>query len=44
MTGLSYSSDKLVKMRDYVATASDDTDLVFVVCKKVAYPYTLCVL
>lgn len=29
--GLSYSSDKLVKMRDYVATASDDTDLVFVV-------------
>lgn len=31
--GLSYSSDKLVKMRDYVAGSSDDTDLVFVVYK-----------
>ncbi|KAL6011008.1 hypothetical protein ACLOJK_001452 [Asimina triloba] len=28
---LSYSSEKLVQMRDYVAAASDDIDLVFVV-------------
>ncbi|PON88886.1 Ribosomal biogenesis, methyltransferase, EMG1/NEP [Trema orientale] len=29
--GLSYSSDKLVKMHDYVETFSDETNLVFVV-------------
>ncbi|KAG9450034.1 hypothetical protein H6P81_009999 [Aristolochia fimbriata] len=29
--GLSHSSEKLVQMRDYVAAASDDVDLVFVV-------------
>ncbi|KMZ60494.1 Ribosomal RNA small subunit methyltransferase NEP1 [Zostera marina] len=29
--GFSYSSEKLVKMRDYVAAASDDVPLVFVV-------------
>jgi len=31
--GLSYSSPKVVQMRDYVAAASDDVNLVFVVCK-----------
>ncbi|KAJ8622996.1 hypothetical protein MRB53_031525 [Persea americana] len=29
--GFSYSSEKLVQLRDYVAAASDDVDLVFVV-------------
>ncbi|ONK81337.1 uncharacterized protein A4U43_C01F27950 [Asparagus officinalis] len=29
--GLSYSSEKMVQMRDYVAAASDDVNLVFVV-------------
>ncbi|XP_058091705.1 uncharacterized protein LOC131237761 [Magnolia sinica] len=29
--GLSYSSEKLVKLQDYVAAATDDVDLVFVV-------------
>jgi len=31
--GLSYSSPKVVQMRDYVAAASDDVNLVFVVFK-----------
>lgn len=31
MAGFSYSSEKLVKMQDYVANFSDDRDLVFVV-------------
>jgi hypothetical protein len=30
--GLSYSSEKSVSLVDYVANASDDTTLVFVVC------------
>lgn len=32
MSGFSYSSEKLVKMRNYVATVSNEADLVFVVC------------
>lgn len=31
-TGFSYSSEKLVDLRDYVAAISDDVTLVFVVC------------
>ncbi|GKV41688.1 hypothetical protein SLEP1_g49186 [Rubroshorea leprosula] len=32
--GLSYGSEKLVKMKDYVKAIDDDTYLVFVVCSK----------
>lgn len=35
MSGFSYSSEKLVKMRDYVAAVEDDVNLVFVVCSGV---------
>jgi len=35
MSGLSYSSEKLVDMDDYVSTISSNTDLVFVVLSPV---------